>query len=174
MKFEVHLSGASGETKKHVVELEREGMSYRVKLDGEPVNADAMQIAPNTISVLLNGQAFEVHLKQALNGTVKLQTGPHEFTAEVQDPRAWQGRQHGAAEIEGQQQIVAPMPGRIIAVHVAPGTQVEKGAPLIVLEAMKMEHVLKAGQAGKIEHVGSKPGDQIREGQELLRFAAPA
>jgi len=69
--------------------------------------------------------------------------------------------------------IIAPMPGRIIAVHVAEGTQVEKGAPLAVLEAMKMEHVLKAGHSGTIEHVGCKPGDQIREGQELLRFAAP-
>ncbi|MFZ5675737.1 MAG: acetyl-CoA carboxylase biotin carboxylase subunit [Pseudomonadota bacterium] len=70
--------------------------------------------------------------------------------------------------------ITAPMPGRIIAVHVGPGASVEKGAPLIVLEAMKMEHVLKAGHAGKIENVGCKAGDQIREGQELLRFAAPA
>jgi 3-methylcrotonyl-CoA carboxylase alpha subunit len=69
--------------------------------------------------------------------------------------------------------ITAPMPGRIIAVHVAAGKTVEKGAPLIVLEAMKMEHTLKAGHAGKIEHVGCKAGDQIREGQELLRFAAP-
>jgi 3-methylcrotonyl-CoA carboxylase alpha subunit len=69
--------------------------------------------------------------------------------------------------------IVAPMPGRIIAVHVAAGKMVEKGTPLIVLEAMKMEHTLKAGHAGKIEHIGCKPGDQIREGQELLRFAAP-
>ncbi|WP_119388170.1 acetyl/propionyl/methylcrotonyl-CoA carboxylase subunit alpha [Taklimakanibacter lacteus] len=68
--------------------------------------------------------------------------------------------------------VTAPMPGRIIAVHVAAGKMVEKGAPLIVLEAMKMEHTLKAGHAGKIEHVGCKSGDQIREGQELLRFAA--
>jgi 3-methylcrotonyl-CoA carboxylase alpha subunit len=70
--------------------------------------------------------------------------------------------------------IMAPMPGRIIAVHVSAGKMVEKGAPLIMLEAMKMEHTLKAGHAGKIEYVGCKPGDQIREGQELLRFATPA
>ncbi|MGE0241853.1 MAG: biotin/lipoyl-containing protein, partial [Parvibaculaceae bacterium] len=70
--------------------------------------------------------------------------------------------------------ITAPMPGRIIAVHVAAGKMVEKGAPLIVLEAMKMEHTLKAGHAGRIEYVGCKPGDQIREGQELLRFANPS
>jgi 3-methylcrotonyl-CoA carboxylase alpha subunit len=69
--------------------------------------------------------------------------------------------------------IVAPMPGRVIAVHVAAGKLVERGTPLIMLEAMKMEHTLKAGHAGKIEYVGCKPGDQIREGQELLRFAAP-
>jgi 3-methylcrotonyl-CoA carboxylase alpha subunit len=68
--------------------------------------------------------------------------------------------------------IMAPMPGRIIAVHAEAGKTVEKGAPLIVLEAMKMEHTLKAGHAGRIEFVGCKPGDQIREGQELLRFAA--
>ena len=66
--------------------------------------------------------------------------------------------------------ITAPMPGRIIAVHAEAGKTVEKGAPLIVLEAMKMEHTLKASHAGKIEFVGCKPGDQIREGQELLRF----
>ena len=66
------------------------------------------------------------------------------------------------------------MPGRIIAVHVSAGKMVEKGAPLITLEAMKMEHTLKAGHAGKIEYVGCKPGDQIREGQELLRFATQA
>lgn len=69
--------------------------------------------------------------------------------------------------------ITAPMPGRIIAVHVEAGKKVEKGMALIVLEAMKMEHTLKAGHDGVIEHVGCKPGDQIREGQELLRFAAP-
>jgi 3-methylcrotonyl-CoA carboxylase alpha subunit len=70
--------------------------------------------------------------------------------------------------------ITAPMPGRIIAVHVAAGQAVEKGTPLIVLEAMKMEHTLKAGHSGKVDHVACKPGDQIREGQELLRFASPA
>ena len=167
MKFEVHLSGASGETKKHVVELEREGMSYRVKLDGEPVNADAMQIAPNTISVLLNGQAFEVHLKQALNGTVKLQTGPHEFTAEVQDPRAWQGRKHGAAEIEGQQQIVAPMPGKVIRLLVKVGDEVQAGQGLVVVEAMKMQNEIRSPKTGKVERLQVKEGQAVNAGEVL-------
>jgi len=167
MKFEVHLRGASGETKKRVVELEREGLSYRVKLDGEPVNADAMQIAPNTISVLLNGQAFEVHLQQALNGTVKLQTGPHEFTAEVQDPRAWQGRKHGAAEMEGQQQIVAPMPGKVIRLLVKVGDEVEAGQGLVVVEAMKMQNEIRSPKTGKVERIQVKEAQAVNAGELL-------
>jgi 3-methylcrotonyl-CoA carboxylase alpha subunit len=78
-----------------------------------------------------------------------------------------------AAGDVGALKLIAPMPGRIIAVHVKAGQKVERNAPLIVLEAMKMEHALKAAQAGVIEHVGVKTGEQIREGQELLRFAQP-
>ncbi|MGE3831874.1 MAG: acetyl-CoA carboxylase biotin carboxylase subunit [Parvibaculaceae bacterium] len=73
----------------------------------------------------------------------------------------------------GALRLTAPMPGRIIAVHVKAGQSVARGAPLLVLEAMKMEHALKAAQAGTIAQVSVKTGEQIREGQELLRFAEP-
>jgi 3-methylcrotonyl-CoA carboxylase alpha subunit len=73
----------------------------------------------------------------------------------------------------GALRLIAPMPGRIIAVHVKAGQAVARGAPLLVLEAMKMEHALKAAQAGIIAQVSVKTGEQIREGQELLRFAEP-
>ena len=61
MKFEVQLHAGGGK-KKRVVELEREGGGYRVLLDGKRVDANAVQIAPNTISILLNGQSFEIHV----------------------------------------------------------------------------------------------------------------
>ena len=73
----------------------------------------------------------------------------------------------------GTLRLTAPMPGRIIAVHAKAGESVARNAPLIVLEAMKMEHTLKAPQAGVIAQVNVRTGEQIREGQELLRFAEP-
>jgi len=67
--------------------------------------------------------------------------------------------------------LTAPMPGKIIAVHVAPGAAVEKGQPLLVMEAMKMEHTIKAPAAGTVDRVRFQVGEQVPEGAELVVFA---
>ncbi len=67
--------------------------------------------------------------------------------------------------------IAAPMPGKVVAVHVSPGQKVRRGDALVVLEAMKMEHTLTAPRDGDIESVGAAAGDQIAEGALLVRFA---
>jgi 3-methylcrotonyl-CoA carboxylase alpha subunit len=67
--------------------------------------------------------------------------------------------------------LAAPMPGKVIQVAVKPGDAVQRGATLMVLEAMKMEHSIAAPMDGKIERVFFKPGDLVEEGAELLAFA---
>lgn len=62
----------------------------------------------------------------------------------------------------------APMHGRIVAVHVAPGAQVAAGDRLFSIEAMKMEHTVKAGAAGVVEKVLAAAGDQVAEGAEII------
>jgi biotin carboxyl carrier protein len=61
------------------------------------------------------------------------------------------------------------MPGRVVAVHVRDGERVEKGQPLITVEAMKMEHTLAAPAAGRVEGLGVTVGDQVSEGATLAR-----
>jgi len=68
--------------------------------------------------------------------------------------------------------LTAPMPGKIIALHVQPGDTVQAGAPLLVLEAMKMEHTLSTPSAGQVSEVLYAVGDQVSEGVELLRIEA--
>ena len=63
------------------------------------------------------------------------------------------------------------MPGRITAVHVADGDSVAAGQALMVLEAMKMEHTIRAPAAGEIERVRYAAGEQVEEGAELIVFA---
>ena len=67
---------------------------------------------------------------------------------------------------------VIRMPGKIIKVHVSPGQSVLRGAPLIVLEAMKMEHSISAPADGKIAQVHYVAGDLVEEGAELIAFEA--
>jgi 3-methylcrotonyl-CoA carboxylase alpha subunit len=60
------------------------------------------------------------------------------------------------------------MPGKVIAVLVEQGVVVEKGQPLIVMEAMKMEHTIGAPTAGKVAEVLYAVGDQVADGAQLL------
>jgi 3-methylcrotonyl-CoA carboxylase alpha subunit len=70
--------------------------------------------------------------------------------------------------------LIAPMPGKIVAVHVAPGDAVKRGQKLIVLEAMKMEHTILAPADGVVARVRFKAGEQAAEGEELVGFDEPA
>jgi 3-methylcrotonyl-CoA carboxylase alpha subunit len=70
--------------------------------------------------------------------------------------------------------LIAPMPGKVIAVLTEAGAKVPRGRPLIVLEAMKMEHTLKAPEDGTIRRVRYAVGDLIEEGVELIEFEATA
>jgi 3-methylcrotonyl-CoA carboxylase alpha subunit len=79
---------------------------------------------------------------------------------------------HAGAEAGEGGRLTAPMPGRIVAVLAANGAKVSKGTPLIVMEAMKMEHTIAAPADGQLEEVLYAVGDQVSEGVQLVRFAA--
>jgi biotin carboxyl carrier protein len=166
MKFEVALTGPSGKQKR-IVELERASENWRVTLDGQPVDADVVEIAPHILSVLLHGKSFEVRLSTSADDSLKIQTGSLEFTAEVIDPRAWRGRRHGHVEAEGRQQVLAPMPGKVIRLLVAVGDKVEAGQGLLVVEAMKMQNEIRSPKSGTIERLLAKEGQPVNVGEIL-------
>jgi 3-methylcrotonyl-CoA carboxylase alpha subunit len=70
--------------------------------------------------------------------------------------------------------LTAPMSGKVLALIAVPGAKVEKGAPLMVMEAMKMEHTIAAPAAGVVKAFHFAAGDQVTEGAELVDFEAAA
>jgi 3-methylcrotonyl-CoA carboxylase alpha subunit len=88
---------------------------------------------------------------------------------ELLDPlgREFEAGAHGGG-------LAAPLPGRIAAVLVAAGAKVEKDAPLLVLEAMKMEHTIAAPARGTVAAVRCRVGEQVVEGAELIDFEVEA
>ena len=70
--------------------------------------------------------------------------------------------------------LLAPMPGRVIALLAEEGGRVEAGAPLLILEAMKMEHKLTAPSAGVVKTFRCALDDQVGEGAELVEFEPDA
>jgi biotin carboxyl carrier protein len=162
MKLEVHISGRT-----RTVELERYGGGWRATIDGQSSAADVAEIAPNTLSVLLAGQSHEVCVTPSADGKLKLQTGAQEFSAEVLDPRTWSGRLHGAVEAEGRQQIIAPMPGKVVRLLVKAGDAVEAGQGLFVVEAMKMQNEIRSPKSGTVERVLTSEGQAVNAGEVL-------
>jgi len=78
-----------------------------------------------------------------------------------------------AAAAEGAKQlpVVSPMPGKIVQVFVSAGDQVQSGAPLIVLEAMKMEHTLYAAADATVGALHAAPGDVVAQKALLVTFS---
>jgi propionyl-CoA carboxylase alpha chain len=66
--------------------------------------------------------------------------------------------------------LICPMPGLLTALHVGEGDPVEAGQPLAVVEAMKMENILRAEKSGVVAKVGAKPGDSLAVDQVILEF----
>ncbi|WP_157264098.1 acetyl/propionyl/methylcrotonyl-CoA carboxylase subunit alpha [Azohydromonas aeria] len=86
-------------------------------------------------------------------------------------PLAMVDRLHvGGAGEEAEGGLRAPMPGKVIALIAQPGATVERGAPLLVLEAMKMEHTIAAPRKGVVKAFRFAPGDQVADGSELVEF----
>jgi biotin carboxyl carrier protein len=166
MKFEIELTSAGGK-KKHVVELNSRGDGYQVSLDGAPVDAHVVRLSPTSVSVILGGHSFEINVWRAMDGTIKLQCGPQEYSAEVIDPQAWRGRKHGTLEVEGRAEILAPMPGKVVRMLVSAGDAVEAGQGLLVVEAMKMQNEIRSPKTGRVERVLVQEGQNVNAGEVL-------
>jgi 3-methylcrotonyl-CoA carboxylase alpha subunit len=154
---------------------------------GSDTRAYAVRIAYQPDGWLFNGQRLslsardgqELHVKlgeRAVHGTVHRDgeqfhvfTGGAHYTLHYNDPMAHAGE----AEAEGGR-LTAPMPGKVVAVLVNKGQDVKKGEPLVIMEAMKMEHTIAAPHDGLVEDVLYAVGDQVADGAPLLAFKAAA
>jgi 3-methylcrotonyl-CoA carboxylase alpha subunit len=96
-------------------------------------------------------------------------TGGRHYAFTYNDPMA-----HAGEHETGGGRLTAPMPGKVVAVMTANGKEVKKGEPLVIMEAMKMEHTISAPSDGVVEEVLYQVGDQVADGAPLLAFKAVA
>ncbi len=149
----------------HAVVVDYVTGGYRMGIDGAPSAAvQAASRADGALALAIDGARQDAHVEA--NGDrrhVFLAGGAHVLT--YADPLAGTGEGHA---VEGG--FAAPMPGKVIAWLADPGTDVAKGAPLLILEAMKMEHTINAPAAGRLERFRFAVGEQVSEGAELVEF----
>ena len=123
------------------------------------------------------GESLEVHLGAAsLVAQVFVQPEAHEDVAHVFTPQGAtritvvDALAHAGDTPEAGGRLTAPMPGKVVSFFVQAGDKVTAGQPLAVMEAMKMEHTIAAPADGEVAELLFAPGDQVAEGDELLRL----
>lgn len=139
-------------------------------LDGQGVAADVVELERNVFSILLGGEAFEVRAEPDARGAW-IHIDGRQYLAEMDDPRQWKRGGAGGSGSEGRQNIAAPMPGKVIRVLVASGSEVEAGQGLFVVEAMKMQNEIKSPKQGKVERISAKEGQTVNAGEVLAVIA---
>ena len=155
---------AAGED--HAIDVHHGTGGFTVEAAGASTCVAALERDGRRLRGLVGTQAFDV-------GVARDGERLHLFTAdgprlfEVVDPLA-----HAGEDAADGGRLTAPMPGKVVALLVAAGARVARGTPLLVMEAMKMEHTIAAPADGTVTGLLYAVGDQVAEGAQLIGFDA--
>jgi biotin carboxyl carrier protein len=160
MLYEVMIDG-----KRYRLDLNQADGHWSCRLDGRELQIDAVLVRPDVLSLRIENRAYEIKLER-IAGDVYLWVGSAAFAAEVRDPRSLSGRTRGADD-HGPRKIVAPMPGKVVRLLVGQGTEVEAGAGVAVVEAMKMQNEIKSPKKGVVQKILVAQGAAVNAGDVL-------
>jgi len=149
----------------------RVGLTYRhhgweIDFDGQRQHLELVKRDGAELSLRLGDTALHGCVRRDGDLFHVFTAGRH-FTLAYNDPMAHAGEVESAGG-----RLTAPMPGKVVAVLVESGKIVAKGEPLVIMEAMKMEHTIAAPSDGLVEEVLYGVGDQVADGAPLLAFKA--
>jgi biotin carboxyl carrier protein len=166
MTYEVAIDGlTSTGVRNYRLELSRADGRWLCRLDGHEIEVDAVLARPGVLSLRIGNKAYEVRYERVA-GEQYLWVGSARFTAEVRDPRSLRGRVR-AVDDSGPRKLTAPMPGKVVRVLASQGAQVEAGAGVMVVEAMKMQNEIKSPKKGVIQRILAAEGTAVNAGDVL-------
>jgi biotin carboxyl carrier protein len=160
MTYDIMIDG-----KTHRLELDRTENGWWCRLDGREIAVDAVLARADVLSLRIGNRAFEVKCERV--GTeAHFWVGSERFAVELRDPRSLRGRVRTSDE-QGPKKLTAPMPGKVVRILAAQGAEIEAGAGVIVVEAMKMQNEVKSPKKGTIQKILVSTGTAVNAGDVL-------
>ncbi len=142
--------------------------SYLAQVAGEAISVRVLERGAHSLKVECDGQLQHLHVLEEDGALHLFRNGRHVALRVANTEDALQveaGTEQGS--------LLTPLPGTVVAVHVATGQPVARGAPLVTVEAMKMEHTLTAPYAGVVTRVVFATGDRVQAGAILVELTQP-
>jgi acetyl/propionyl-CoA carboxylase alpha subunit len=137
-----------------------DGKAIHLDFDHARHIAEILSAEPQALRLLVDGDEIEAFFHRA-GMQLFVDAAGHHLTLTEPDYSEISGEQNGEGSVR------APMPGRVLKLDVGPGDAVRSGDRLLLLEAMKMEHILRAPVTGRVATISIAEGQQVREGDEL-------
>jgi len=138
-----------------VLTIESDGVRRRVAID-----PDAIAVAEPPAMTARAGNVLHLDLD---GRSIAFRIAPPPDV----DASARAAATYATSGASGRAELLAPMPGSVLRIHVAPETIVSPGDPVVTLEAMKMEHVVAATVQGRVTEIRVRPAEQVTRGQLL-------
>jgi biotin carboxyl carrier protein len=160
MTYQIAIDGKS-----YRLDLSQAEGRWSCRVDGREVEVDAVLARPNVLSLRLGNKAYEVKCER-VGGDVHIWVGSRRFAAEVRDPRSLRSRSR-AVDDHGPKKLTAPMPGKVVRILLSQGAEVEAGAGILVVEAMKMQNEVKSPKKGMIQKILVSEGAAVNAGDVL-------
>ncbi len=153
---------------RHAAEITLQGGALTCEIDGKTVRGTILQTAPPAYVIRLEDGRILSCAVTVQGGITSISCNGQLWlisVAEVYGEMSPDNEDSG-----GTAELRAPMPGRIVAVPVTTGSAVQRGDPIVVIEAMKMQNALSAPRAGTIQQIHVRSGDAVEAGQLLAKI----
>ena len=159
MKYEADIDG-------HQISLEVERRNGRVlaTISQRSYDLEVVSLEPGVYLMFLGDQVHEARVWSADANSLRVTLGGRLFTASIIDRKHRRTIEHRP---EGQQQLTAPMPGKVVRVLLRPGDEVSAGQGVLVVEAMKMQNEIKSPKTGRILEIRVAEGATVNANQVL-------
>jgi len=155
------------------IEFQKEGEA--ITLNGIPLNWDFVELAhQKSYHIIKENKSYSVEVLKfdRAQKLLFLRINDRELQVTIQDARDQLLEKLGVSQKRSEtlNDIKAPMPGKVLEIKVQEGQTIEKGDPVLILEAMKMENLIKSPGAGTVKSIQIKEGQSVEKNQVLIRL----
>lgn len=158
--------------KEHTIEM---GENTSGTIDGREFSWDVIEVKEGSFHVIRDNRSYSVEVIKAdqKEKSFTISVNGNKYQLNVKDKFDELLKSLGMDNMNASKvnEIKAPMPGLVLDVRVTEGQEIKKGDPVLVLEAMKMENILKSPTDGTIKKINVKKGVAVEKNQVLINFA---
>jgi biotin carboxyl carrier protein len=164
MKLRATINGYQSD-----IQVRHEGPRVFAGIDDRRYEVAAHESGPNGYLLISQGRVFECRIegRPESGKAIDVIVGTTPYSVTLTDPKRLSSVASARAHGDDAARIIAPMPGKVVRVLVAVGDQVEVGAGIIVVEAMKMQNEMKSPKAGTVVALNTQTGATVNGGDVL-------